>query len=82
MDGPYQGSHGLLADSHDSDRNVSRLEKLHRSEDKEISNLAGIVPEVARVKPYKKRRLKVLARERRDLLKKLDETGLIMAHHW
>jgi len=37
---------------------------------------------VALVKPYKKWRLKVLARERRDLLAKLDETGLIMAHHF
>jgi hypothetical protein len=37
---------------------------------------------VALVKPYKKRRLKVLARERRDLLARLDETALIMAHHF
>jgi len=37
--------------------------------------------EVAQVKPYKKRRLKVLAWERRDLLQKLEDTGLILAHH-
>jgi hypothetical protein len=37
--------------------------------------------DVAQVKPYKKRRLKVLANERKDLLQKLEETGLILAHH-
>lgn len=47
-----------------------------------VAELAEIVLEVARVKPYKKRRLKVLARERRDLLQRLEETDLIYAHHW
>jgi hypothetical protein len=36
--------------------------------------------EVAEIKPYKKRRLKEIARKRQDLLQKLDETGLILAH--
>jgi len=72
----------FLRQSHISDKNISRLEKLCRSSNPRISELAGIVLEVAKVKPYKKRRLKVLARERRDLLAKLDETGLICAHHW
>jgi len=71
-----------LKQSHISEKNISRLEQLQSSEDEEVSMLAGIVLEVAKVKPYKKRRLKVLARERRDLLEKLDETGLILAHHW
>jgi hypothetical protein len=44
--------------------------------------MAGIVLEVARVKPHKKRRLKFLAKENRELLYKLEESGLIMAHHW
>jgi len=72
----------FLRQSHISDKNISRLEELHGSEDTEISELAGIVLEVAKVKPYKRRRLKVLARERRDLLEKLDKTGLILAHQW
>jgi hypothetical protein len=42
--------------------------------------LASIVFEVARIKPFKKRRLKMLAEKRRDLLEKLEETGLIYAH--
>jgi hypothetical protein len=61
---------------------VARLTVLADSENDEISKLAGIVLEVAKVKPYKKRRLKVLARERRDLLEKMNETGLIFAHHY
>ena len=73
---------GFLRQSPISDRNISRLEKLCKSSHPIISELAGIVLEVAEVKPYKKRRLKVLAKERRDLLAKLDETGLIFAHHW
>jgi len=55
---------------------------LSASPNPRIAELAGIVLEVALVKPYKKRRLKALARERRHLLAKLDETGLIMAHHF
>jgi hypothetical protein len=71
----------FLEQSHISKKNVARLTILAESENKKISELAGIVLEVAKVKPYKKRRLKVLARERRDLLEKLDETGLIFAHY-
>ena len=72
----------FMQQSHISKKNVERLTVLTESENKRISELAGIVLEVAKVKPYKKRRLKVLARERRDLLEKLGETGLIFAHHY
>jgi len=71
-----------LRQSHISDKNVRRLRELTKSENDTISELAAVVLEVAQVKPYKRRRLKVLARQRRDLIRKLDETGLIMAHHW
>ena len=72
---------GYLKQSHISYKNVKRLKLLVKSESDKIAKLADIVIEVAKVKPYKKRRLKVLARERRDLLEKLDETGLILAHY-
>ena len=71
-----------LKQSHISKKNVSRLKVLASSSNPKIAELASIVFEVARVKPYKKRRLKVLGRERRDLLQKLEETGLILAQHW
>jgi hypothetical protein len=72
---------GYLKQSHISNKNVKRLKLLVKSESDKIAKLSDIVIEVAKVKPYKKRRLKVLARERRDLLEKLDETGLILVHH-
>ena len=72
---------GYLKQSHISNKNVKRLKQLVDSESDKIAKLANIVLEVADVKPYKRRRLKVLARERRDLLQKLEEIGLILAHH-
>ncbi len=71
----------FLTQSHISAKNASRLKTLSSSANPKIAELAGIVLEVARVTPYKKRRLKVLAKERNDLLWKLEETGLILADH-
>lgn len=73
---------GFLKQSHISDRNIARLRTLSASGDSRIADLAALVIEVAKVKPHKKRRLKVLARERHDLLEGLERTGLIDAHHW
>jgi hypothetical protein len=70
-----------LRQSHISDKNVSRLRKLAKSPNEQIAELSGIVLEVAEIKPYKKRRLKEIARKRRDLLHKLDQAGLILVHH-
>ena len=72
----------FLKQSNISKKNMVRLKTLSRSSNKRIAELAGIVLEVGQVKPHKKRRLKYLAREHRDLLKKLDDTGLILAHHF
>ena len=73
---------GYLKQSHISTKNIGRLRNLSASTNADIAKLACIVLEVAKVKPYKKRRLKVLARERRDLLEQLKETDLIYAHHY
>lgn len=69
-----------LKQSSISQRNIIKLKKLSSSSNTKIAELAKIVLEVAHVKPHKKRRLKVLAKERKDLLEKLEETGLIFAH--
>ena len=71
-----------LNQSNISKKNIARLEKLACSQNQEISELANIVLEVARIKPHKRRRLKFLAKENRELLSKLENSGLIMAHHW
>jgi len=73
---------GFMQQSHVSKKNVARLEQLAKSEEPRVACLAAIVLEVARVTPYKRRRLKILARSHRDLLRQLEETGLIFAHTW
>ena len=63
-------------------KNIGRLTKLANSPNAEIAEHAAIVLEIGKVKPHKNGRLKLLARKHRDLLHKLEETGLIMAHHF
>ncbi len=70
----------FLQQSHISENNISRLRTLAASTDERISGLAQIVLEVAQVKPYKKKRLKVLAEKRPFLLQKLEDSGLILAY--
>ena len=72
---------GFMHQSHISARNVDRLKILQKSVNPQISNLAAIVFEVAAATPFKKRRLKLLAQKRPELMEKLEETGLIFAHH-
>src|SRR5262249_5764945 len=72
----------FLEQSHISEKNVVRLRQMVKSDNPKDASLAEIVLEVARVKPYKTRRLKVLAQKHPELLRKLDATGLIFAHTW
>lgn len=76
-----QEKFGYMEQSHISDKNIERLKILSSSADTRIKELASVVLEVALVKPYKTRRLKGLAKERKDLLQRLRETDLIFAHH-
>jgi hypothetical protein len=69
----------LERQSHISERNLSRLRTLARSGDARIADLARIVSEVARVAPYRRHRMRTLARERRELLTRMGEAGLIVA---
>ena len=66
---------GYLRQSHISDKNIERLRALSLSQEICIKEMAALVLEVALVKPYKARRLKVLATERKDLLDRLLDTG-------
>lgn len=68
---------GFLQQSHISERNLRRLRTLAAADHPRIAEWAALVIEVAQVKPYKKRRLEVLARDRRDLLGALVRVGLI-----
>jgi len=73
---------GFLKQSHISERNVALLEQMAKSDNPQVANLAAIVLEVARVKPYRTRRLKFLAERHPELLGKLRDTNLIVAHDW
>ena len=70
---------GYLSQSNISARNLSRLKKLAASPNEEIAGMARLVLEIGRVHPQKRNRLRFLARERKDLLDQLEETGLIWA---
>jgi uncharacterized protein (DUF4415 family) len=71
-----------LRQSHISKKNMVRLKELAESSNQQTAERAALVYEIARIKPYKRKRLKALAQTRKDLLDKLEETGLILAHHW
>ncbi len=68
---------GFLHQSNISEKNVARLSELATSEKPEIAKLARIVLEIGKVKPHKRKRLSFLARNHRDLITRLEETGLI-----
>jgi len=72
----------FLKQSHISEKNVIRLIHMADSKNPQVASLAEIVLEVARLKPYKTRRLKFLAQKHPELLRKLENTGLIFAHTW
>jgi hypothetical protein len=72
----------FLKQSHISDKYVARLQTLARSTDPRIADIAALALEVAQVQRYKRGRLRILAQKRPDLLTRLEESGLILAHHW
>ena len=67
----------FMDQSNISKKNKKRLKELTDSENKKISELAKLVLEVALIKPTKKGRIKILAKENRKLLFKLEEEGLV-----
>ncbi len=69
---------GFLMQSNISKKNLARLKKLAKSSDEEISRWAALVLAIGKVHPRKRKRLKYLARERKDLMAQLEETGLIL----
>ena len=67
---------GFMNQSHISDKNILRLQVLSESKDSRIAQLASLVLQVARIKPFKKRRLKVLAQQNIDLLDALEKNRI------
>jgi hypothetical protein len=69
---------GFLRQSHVSDRNCKRLRVLAGSVHPRIAALAALVLDVAAVAPYRRPRIRTLARQRRDLLKRIEDAGLVL----
>ena len=73
----------FMDQSYISKKNKIRLKELVNSENNKISELAKLVLEVAMIKPTKKGRIKLLTKENRQLLFKLEEEGLVpMRYYW
>jgi len=72
----------LSGNCHTPEKNVIRLGQLAKPDNPQVASLAEIVLEGARLKPYKTRRLEFLAQRHPELLRKLEDTGLIFAHTW
>lgn len=68
---------GFLGQSHISHKNVARLRALAGSANAHIAGLATLVRDVATVAPHRRRRIRTLARQRRDLLKRMEVARLI-----
>ena len=66
---------GFLQQSHISERNVTRLGKMTKSENAKVASLAAVVLSIAKVTPYRRRRFKVLAKMHPDLLRSLKDSG-------
>jgi hypothetical protein len=73
---------GFLEQSHISEKNVIRHEQMTKLDNPQVASLAASVLEVARVKPYKTGRLKYLGLKHPELLRKLENTGLVLARSW
>jgi hypothetical protein len=70
----------FMQQSHISERNVARLKTMAKSENSRVASLAAAVLKVAEVKPHKTKRLKFLAKMHPEILRNLEDTGLILAH--
>jgi hypothetical protein len=71
---------GYMSQSHISEKNIARLKIISQSPNNRVSHLALVALEVAAVKPHKRSRINFLARGHKELLEKLEKTGLIHAH--
>ena len=66
---------GFLQQSHISERNVTRLGKMTKSENSKVANLAAVVLSIAKVTPYRRRRFRILAKMHPNLLRSLKDFG-------
>lgn len=68
----------FLGQSHISHKNTARLRALAGSADEHIADLARLVLDVAAVAPHRRRRIRTLAQQHRDLLRRMEGAGLFL----
>lgn len=66
----------FLLQSNISEKNMCRLEELVTSDDARVASMAKLLLEIGKLHPRKRRRVKFLVRERRDLLARLEQLSL------
>lgn len=76
----YREIYGYLKQSHISSKNLIRLRQLASSANQQTALMAQVALDVAQIKPHRRGRLKHIAAVNRELLGKLEDTGLIQAH--
>ncbi|GIW99937.1 MAG: hypothetical protein KatS3mg111_3270 [Pirellulaceae bacterium] len=64
-----------------SQKNISRLKKIEAGAPAEIATLAAIVREIARIAPGRRKRLRILRRQRPDLLNRAVGLELLPPPH-
>lgn len=69
---------GFLEQSRISDKNIARLRTPVQSDNGRIADLAACVLAVAQAAPYRRRRIRILARQHRDVLKRMEAVGLLL----
>ncbi len=70
---------GFIEQRNISAKNIARLEALCGAEDEQVRWLAGLVLQVARVVPRRRKRVGYLLRHHRELLEQLVEVGLLLS---
>jgi hypothetical protein len=68
---------GFLRQSNISAKNLERLKILAGSVDAEVACLAEVVYQVAEICPHRRRRVRFLAKEHKNLFARLEELGLL-----
>ena len=70
--------YGYWEQSNISKKNIGRLKILKESTINEVAELANVVLEVAKLYPFKKKRIRKIAKENKELIPKIEYVGLII----
>lgn len=77
---PREELYAFLRQTNISGLNIERVRKLAQDPDDGVKALAGVVLEIARVKPHKRRRMQIIAQEYPDLF--MDMVAILGNDFW